>query len=76
MWNPSNCKCGCDKSCSVGEYLDYANYKCTKKLIDKLVEECSENIDEKELDSNEINDYEKILSFCSVYSVLLIIFSY
>ena len=22
-WNPSNCECQCDKSCNVGEYLDY-----------------------------------------------------
>ena len=32
----------CDKSCDVGEYLDYENCKCRKKLIDKLVEVCSE----------------------------------
>ena len=46
IWNPSNCKCVCDKSCDVGEYLDYQNCKCKKKLVDKLVEECIENIDE------------------------------
>ena len=45
LWNPSNCECECDKSCEVGEYLDYANCKCRKKLADKLVEECTENID-------------------------------
>ena len=49
IWNPSNCECECDKSCDVGEYLDYKNCKCRKKLVDKLVEECCENIDEKEL---------------------------
>ena len=25
IWNPSNCECECDKSCDVGEYLDYEN---------------------------------------------------
>ena len=25
VWNPSNCECECDKSCDVGEYLDYEN---------------------------------------------------
>ena len=30
-WNPSNCECKCDKSCDVGEYLDYENCKCSKK---------------------------------------------
>ena len=43
IWNPSNCECECDKSCDVGEYLDYKNCKCTQRIIDKLVEECSEN---------------------------------
>ena len=44
IWNPSNCDCECDKSCDIGEYLDYETCKCRKKLVDKLVEECSENI--------------------------------
>ena len=48
-WNPSNCEYECDKSCNVGEYLDHENCKCRKRLVDKLVEECSENIDEAKL---------------------------
>ena len=43
IWNPSNCECQCDKSCDVGEYLDYANCRCRKRLVDKLVEKCTEN---------------------------------
>ena len=31
IWNPSNCECECDKSCDIGEYLDYANCRCRKK---------------------------------------------
>ena len=42
IWNPSNCECECDQSCGVGEYLDYENWKKKKKLVDKLVEECTE----------------------------------
>ena len=42
IWNPCNCECECDKSCYVGEYLDYENCKCRKSLEDKLVEECNE----------------------------------
>ena len=49
IWNPSNCECECDKSSDVGEYLHYGNCKCRKELIDQLVEECIENINEKEL---------------------------
>ena len=25
IWNPSNCECESDKSCDVGEYLNYQN---------------------------------------------------
>ena len=46
IWNPSNCECKCDISCDVGEYLDYENCKWRKKLVDKLVEKCNENVDE------------------------------
>ena len=49
IWNPSDCDCECDKSCDAGEYLDYENCKCRKKLLDKLVEECSEYIDGNEI---------------------------
>ena len=27
IYNPSNCECECDKSCDIGEYLDYENCK-------------------------------------------------
>ena len=43
IWNPSICECECDKSCNVGEYLDYENCKCRKRLINNLVEECNED---------------------------------
>ena len=36
IWNVSNCECKCDKSCDIGEYLDYENCICRKKLVDKL----------------------------------------
>ena len=45
IWNPSNCDCECDKLCDVGECFNYKNCKCTDKLVDKLIEECGENID-------------------------------
>ena len=34
-----------DKSCDIGEYLDYSKCKYRKKLVDKLIEECTESID-------------------------------
>ena len=49
IWNPSNCECECDKSCGIGEYFDYENCKCRKKLVDKLVDECTETVEEVKL---------------------------
>ena len=31
IWNPSRFECECDKSCDVGEHLDYENCNCRKK---------------------------------------------
>ena len=44
FWNPSACECECDKSYNFDEYLDYASCKCGKKLIDKLVLQCEDEI--------------------------------
>ena len=41
MWNPSTCACECDKLCEVGQYLDYRQCVCRKKLIDDLIEQCT-----------------------------------
>ena len=49
IWNPSNYECECDKACEIGEYLDYDNCKCRKKLVDKLVDECTESVEEVKL---------------------------
>ena len=88
IWNSSNCECECNKSCDIGKYLDYSNCKCRKKLIDPLVEECTENIDEtklvkKTLDKIKTKLVKKTLdknenkdrwNFCTVYRVLFWIF--
>ena len=74
FWNLSNCECECDKSCDVGEYLDYANCKCRKRLIDKLVEKCSENIDEVKMTKITLAEVEnKCKSLCTVYVLLIAI---
>ena len=48
-WSPSICKCEYDKSCDFGKYLDYENCKWRKRLVDKLVDECHQNIDKERL---------------------------
>ena len=70
--NPSNCECECDKFCDVGEYLYYENCKCRKKLIDKLVEECTENIKGVKLAKITLaeNENKYKCSSCTLYIVL------
>ena len=63
IWNPSNCECECDKSCHVGEYLDYKNCKHRKKLVNKLVEECNEIIEEVKIVKIRIN---AVLAYCTL----------
>ena len=72
IWNPSNCKCEFEKSCDIGEYLDYSNSKCRKRLVDKLVKECTKNIDEVEITG--ITQDENKYSSCTIYIVLFSIF--
>ena len=80
IWNPSNCECECDKSCDIGEYLDYENCKCRKRIIDKLVEECSGSIYENEtldivpLNAIPLNVYKKVCDFSMAYIVLFVVF--
>ena len=75
-WNRSNCECECDKACDIGEYLDYENYKCRKKLVDKLVDECTETVEEVKLAKITLAENENSYkcSSCTVYTVLFWIF--
>ena len=72
FWNPSNCECECDKTCDIGEYLDYENCKCRKKLVDKLVDECTEIVEEVKLAKITLAENENSYkcSSCTVYIVL------
>ena len=72
IWNPSNCECECDRSCDTGEYLDYSNCKFMKRLVDKLIEECTRNINEVENASE--NEHGNKCSSCTLYTVLFSIF--
>ena len=82
IWNPSSCECECDKSYDADEYLDYENGKCRKKLIDKLVEECTENVEEAKIaeitltecysiESNSVDNMHK----CNSFTLYIVLFS-
>ena len=75
IWDPRNFNCIRDKSCNIGEYLDYKNCKCRQKMASLLVEECSKNIDENETIYNEtlnvsLSDYK--CGSCTLYIIYLL----
>ena len=74
IWNPSNCECECNKSCNISQYLDYSDCKCKKKLIDPLIEECTENDDQTKIvniTAENENNYE--CASCIVYIIFMIV---
>ena len=76
IWNPINYKCECHKECGVGEYLDYENCKCRKKLVALLIEEGTETVEEVKLAKITLAENENSYkcSSCTVYIVLFWIF--
>ena len=75
IWNSSNCACECNKSCGVGQYLDYKSCVCRNSLVDKLVEECTNVIDgntiyNKTLTVSSSND----CASCTPYIILFAVF--
>ena len=70
IFNPSTCTCDCNKYCEVGQYLDYDNCVCRKKLIDFLIEQYTNIVDienTNNLINNDNNDN-------NIYFILFIIF--
>ena len=83
-WNDDKCwyeckelidKGVCDKgSISNPSNCDHENCKCRKRLVDKLVEECTENIDEVEI--AEITSAEdENMHKCSSYTLYIVLVS-
>ena len=79
------CKCNCrlDTSaiiskggmkiqCEAGEYLDYENCKCRKRLLNKLVEECTKNVEGVKLVGITLFEHENVCkcSSCKLYITL------
>ena len=75
IWNSSNCDCGFNKSCGIGQNLGYKNCVCRNSIVDKLVEECTNAIGENK-------NYNEILNTtssddcasCTLYVVLFAVF--
>ena len=76
IWNPSNCACERDKSCGIGQYLEYKSCVCRNSLIDKLFEECTSVIDgdkiyNKTLTVTSSNDRALCTPYVVLFAVLL-----
>ena len=75
VWNPSSCDCECDKSCGIGEYLDYKSCVCRKTLVDKLVEECTSVTGENKIYNETLNTISSNeFASCTLYVVLFAVF--
>ena len=55
--------------------LDYENCKCRKKLVDKLIDDCTETIEKVKLAEITLfeNENNYKYDFCRVYTVLMIV---
>ena len=73
IWNPSNCESECGKAFNFGEYLDYENYKCRKKLVVLLIEECTKTVEEVKLAKITLAENENSYK-CSSYTVYTVLF--
>ena len=73
IWNPSNCECECDKNCDIGEYLVYKNCKCRKKIVEPIIDECTETIEEVKLANITVENKDSYYkcSSCKVYIVFI-----
>ena len=72
MWNPSTWSCECDRYCETGQYLDYKNCVCRKKIIDDLIEQCTSIVD-MDIKNNTLSKKSVELS-SNIYFALFIIF--
>ena len=74
IWNPSNCEFECDKNCDIGEYLVYKNCKYRKKLVEPIIDECTETIEEVKLVEITVkNENNYKYSSCKVYIVFMMV---
>ena len=74
-WNPSTCECPCEKWCKPGQYLDHKNCVCKNKLIGRVIEKCTNVINETMMNNKDNIDNDNTTQnvFMGLFSVLLFI---
>ena len=73
-WNPSNCECECNKSCGIGEYLDYKSCFSKKTIVDKLIEECNTVVEENNNNTLVTSSNSDCTPYFSSFLVFLLLF--
>ena len=79
IWNSSNCECECNKACNFTEYLDDKNLKFEKRLLEKLLDECTKAIDEEKLtkitrtENKNSHKHKFYVLYIALFSILFII---
>ena len=72
MWNPSTCSCECNRYCETGQYLNYKNCVCRKKIIDDLIEQYTSIVDIEIKDNTLSKKNDE--SSSNIYFILFIVF--
>ena len=75
IWNPSTFECQCDTWCKPGQYLHHKNCICKNKLIGRVIEKCTNIINETMINNkdNIANDNTITNIFIGLFSVLLFV---
>ena len=83
-WNNDKCWCECKELINKGvcdkgsisnpSNCDHENCRCRKRLVDKLVEECTENIDEVKI-AEIISAEDENMHKCSSYTLYIVLVS-
>ena len=75
MWNPNTCECQCNMCCKPGQYLDHKNCVCKNKLIGKIIEECTNVINETMINKKDNIDNDNTITniFIVLSSIVLFI---
>ena len=75
MWNPSTCECQCDTWCKPGQYLDHKNCVCKNKLIGRIIEECTNVINETMINNKDNIENDNTITniFIGLFSIVMFI---
>ena len=74
-WNPSTCEWQCDTWCKPGQYLDYKECVYKNKLIGRIIEECTNVINETMINNKDNIENDNTITniFIELFSIVMFI---